>query len=282
MKKGIIFILLFIFNLSFAHKDHIDIYKKKLVEIRMVSSFEYGEFNKLNVYGEHANEVVEFNKFKDSITVNFRYFINKQSGNEVMIEYNKFKNYSRLTIDIQSNELSIIELSKIIDFAIKNKGVLKKHLVDKFYFDEETGKYYGKHEIINPLTLENFLIKENSFINQLDLKVEVFKNEIFSCFWKNNEYKYYQKDKIEPIYTIKDYEMYSNKITDLGLIIFPNQNEFFFINNVGKISKNHELKCNNDVFMYCTTYENIILLQSYRNGAYYYSPGYDKLLKQVN
>lgn len=281
MKKITIFILLFIFSSSFAHKDRIEVYKKKLVEIRMRSSYEYGEFNKLNVYGDYANKIVEHYQFKDSVFINFRYFVNYSSGNEVMIKYDKFRNKKYLQIDIQNNELSVEGFSKIVDFAIINREVLKKNLVDKIYYDDETGEYKGKYKIINPETLENFYNKENSLIDKIDLKVEIFKNEIFSCFWKNNEYKYYLKDIVEPIYTIKDYELYSNQITESGLVIFPNNKEFFFIDNEGKISRNHEVDCGNNVFYFAKRGNNFWAFSHYM-GQYYYLPDVDKLLKEVN
>ncbi len=116
--KNLVFVLFFIFNLSFAHKDHIGIYKKKLVEIRMQSSYEYGEFNKLNIYGDYANEVVEFNKFKDSVTINFRYFINKQSGNEVIIKYNDPSPYT----EKQTRNVTTLQTFQIQIFVCLSKN----------------------------------------------------------------------------------------------------------------------------------------------------------------
>lgn len=283
MKKVIIFILLFIFNLSFAHKDRIEVYKKKLVEIRMTSSYEYGAFNKLKVYGDYANEIVRFNNFKDSIIINFKYSYNNyyNSGNEVNIKYDKFRNNKYLKIDIINNELTVQDFSKIVDLAIKNKNNLKKLQIEKLDYDMETNNYVGKHLIINPEILNEYLYKENKFINELNLKVEIFKNEFFSCFWNNNSYEYYQKDKTEPIYSIKDYELYSNQLTELGLVIFPNHREFFFIDNDGEISKKHELECSDNVFYFAKRGEYFWVF-SHRMGQFYYLPLQDKLLKEVN
>lgn len=284
--KNLVFVLFLVFNLSFAHKDAIAQDSCGNTRIYMRSAFKYGEFNKTKVIVQIIDKVAKELNYNEDILIEYNHQIRRyySENDEVFLEYRKFRNENYLKIKITDTNIDIEQFINIAEFAIKNRKKLKSLEFKIDDFDVETNQKVGSHIVTNPKIIDsiNVLKLNEKYTNYMNSQIEIFRNDKFNCYWKNKKYHYIIKEnEINLLFSIDDNLLYSNELTDFGLVVFPNHKEFFFINNYGEISENHELECNNEVF-YFRKRSELILVNTYTSEQFYYLPSRDKLLKEVN
>lgn len=285
--KNLVFVLFFVFNLSFAHKDHIAQDSCGKTKIFMRSAFKYAEFNKTKVIVQIIDKVAKELNYNEDILIEYNHQIRRyySEKDEVFLEYRKFRKENYLKIKIIDSYVDIENLIKLVEFAIKNKTKLKSFKFEIDDFEFETNYKIGSHFITNTKiidSLNNQKLNEK-YIGLLNSKIEIFHDEFFQCYWLKNKYYYLKNDMIETLYSIEDNLLFSNELTSLGLVIFHSNSQFFFINNNGEILKNHSLEeINNSKVFYFFERRDKFYVTSDREIGYYYLPDLDKLLKVVN
>ena len=275
-------------QISFAHKDKIIVENCGIVKIVMKEAFDYAESSKIKVLARLSNEIAKVLNEKDTINIWYDYKFREYYNNEYLLQFNKdtFGN-SYFKIRISHENIDIESVLKLVEYSIKNKYDLEKHIVVR--------KLYSEH---NPQLTDNGEIKltNDSFIYYLFLQdssdliarlvksdIIIFKDDDFNLHWINGEYYFYnKKDFNQPFIKLSDKLLYSFQRVDKGLVIFIDKLGFYFIDNIGKLSVKHNLECGrNNVFYFYQFKDGKYKVRSYYSDLYYYLLEEDELLKEV-
>lgn len=259
MKSIFSFVLLVFFSNLFAfHKDKVKIKTFGNVKTLYISEFNFGEKIvsseefKMEVLGELSRQLAERMGFKDTVMLERKTYLypNKKpvfiiEKNEVNYKFLKLaENFSDLkggtgvAVRILSEKVSVEDVLKMVEFAIRNKNKLNKYLMKTdYYFDED-------HKIQIPMNSEQFIsgiVSKNSVLVNSLLQSEflLFKNEEQIISWSQNEFIFkrnLEKLKLENVYReiwsdelrVKDFKYYVQNDAYRFFLVFTDEKTFSF------------------------------------------------------
>lgn len=260
-KIQILILLLFSIN-SFAHKDKVFFETYGNVKVYMRTGFDYSDIDKIKIIGKLSEKLSKNLNYKDTIFVEYiQDYTDYYSDDLYILEYNNsnfklangFKsqissetNNSGLSVRIYADRIKILDILKYVEYLINNKEETNNYLTRKnigynHYEDQQYLEPINSEATDNKF-LEKILSKESETItNLINQKIEVKSEEFYGIeiYWKNDkfmfEYKLF-KEKQDFIFEIKDY-YYSVSVNVNELLVFVDENSFYFINGEKKIKR---------------------------------------------
>ena len=206
----------------------------------------------MEVLGELSRQLAERMGFKDTVMLERKTYLypNKKpvfiiEKNEVNYKFLKLaENFTELkggtgvAVRILSEKVSVEDVLKMVEFAIRNKNKLNKYLVKTdYYFDED-------HKIQIPMNSEQFIsgiVSKNSVLVNSLLQSEflLFKNEEQIISWSQNEFIFkrnLEKLKLENVYReiwgdelrVKDFKYYIQNDAYRFFLVFTDEKTFSF------------------------------------------------------
>lgn len=289
MKPSYSLILLLIFsNLVFAHKDKIKIKNFGNVKTLYISEFNFGEKIvsseelKMEVLGELTRQLSEKMGFKDTIMFERKTFLYPNKNDVYIIEknntnykflklnpdYTKMKDGSGIAVRILSPKVSVEDVLKLVEFAIKNRNRLDKFLVKKdYYFDENIGISISAN---TEKHITDIVSKESAIVKTLMQKeFFLFKDDDQVISWAKNEFSFkmnLEKFKTENIYRelwkdelrVGDFQYYIQSDSYNFFVVFTHENTFsYFDGDEDHKSLNIEIDGSNSVFPFNISREKI-------------------------
>lgn len=255
-KIQILILLLFSIN-SFAHKDKVFFETYGNVKVYMRTGFDYSDIDKIKIIGKLSEKLSKNLNYKDTIFVEYiQDYTDYYSDDLYILEYNNsnfklangFKsqissetnNYG-LSVRIYADRIKILDILKYVEYLINNKEETNNYLTRKNigynHYEEQQYLEPINSEATDDKFLEKILSKESETIkNLINQKISVKTEEIYGIeiYWKNDKFIFedkHIKEKQEFIFEVKDY-YYSISVSKYELLIFIDENSFYFINGI--------------------------------------------------
>ena len=255
MKLKIGILLLFITFNCFAHKDKVIGETYGNVKVYMRTGFDYLDIDKVKIIGKLSEKLSNQLKYKDTIFIEYiQDYTDKYSDDLYMLEYNnsnykivgglksEYKNNSNnngLSVRINADRINIVDILKLVEFAIINKEKTNSFLTKK-----SIGyNVYEDQELLEPLIsiatddklLKKIISSDSEIINQLiSQKILVKGQEQYGMevYWENNkfifEYKHLHKNKQEFVFDVSDY-LYHIFVNISDVLVFTDEKHFYYL-----------------------------------------------------
>lgn len=217
----------------YGHEDKIvqKTYGNTTVVIK--TGFDYNEIHKIEILGQLTNLLTQEQSFKKKIKINFSHdYTNNQER-----DYFKINNLQ------QENTLYFKHVADVLNIKNFLKIILHFITLEKESLQENLTQIHINHdyhvnellEITNPEYLERVIQKEYQIINDLiNQNIPVMTNSIGNqIFWKNGQFIFYLKsDTGELTERLRlDNYLYHNVLNSMQMIVFKNQNSFYFLDH---------------------------------------------------
>lgn len=256
-------LLALIFTINcYAHVDKSISKTYGNVKVYLRTGFDYAEFDKIKIVGKLSEVLSKRLKYKDTIFIEYIHdYTDVYTDDLYLLEYNNtdFKflygikdNYKKtvnkngLSVRINANKINIVNILKLVEFAIINKEKTNTYIAKKSV----------KHNHIEDRTLLEPLIvnlTDDKIIKDIKLSQSKVINDVISkkipikeakpyglqIYWINDtfvfEYNHLHNDN-EILLEIKDYYYRISPNND-EILIFIDKNSFYFLDQTHENNK---------------------------------------------
>lgn len=290
MRKIVFFFLILNTINSYSHKNKLWVEEKENVQMITTSSWDYSEMYKTKVIVEFANKLSKELNFKEIIFIQYHIKKAKYLVKTYSIDFKKSTEFGKhLRIDVIDDNIDIIEFLKLIEFSIKNRNHLKrvhdkiKNFGDGTIENLEGFNHFEKQKIFNNQILKGIYASEtNSFIQEIVKdEVEILENNEFNIKWENSFFKIFKNNN--ELMKVADDELHSVQFINDGVVVFPNYEGFYFIDNNSNFSSFHKLECRYVMYYFLKEYSAYKISYYYNtNKPYYFIPSKDLITTDLN
>lgn len=216
MKPLLILIVVFSFNISFAHKTKVTEKTYNNIHI-VIYTNEYTEsINTALIASLYAEKLSEELGYKKKITLYFEenYF----EENVVFAQIDKRKGKNELIVRFKIKDFNIPQSLNIIEYSILNVNALNKdvNFYKELYYKEQSSKL---NELLNNKVYRPNVVKE------------LEKSDLISYYFQNDDFNFYKRDNTEKIifetFHLVDY----NILTYDTVIIIESNSELKLLRN---------------------------------------------------
>lgn len=258
--KSIFSLLIFLIfsNYYTGHSTKTKIKNYGNVKTLYISEFNFGEKTvsaeelKMEILGRLSKQIADKLGFKDTVMLERKtylypdktslFILEKNDTNYKLLKldegYKKMQGGSGVAIRIQSQKVSVEDVLKMVEYAIKNRKKLHGKLIKTDYWLSETDKIQilaNSQEFISEITK----VKSNLVDEIINEQIPLSDNPTMKIFWKNNEFVFGMNldklksgndyaDLMKSQFRFCDFEYYINSQDSYFFLIFHNAKTFSY------------------------------------------------------